>query len=272
MAINPNSARNAKHASVCMITGGGKGIAVNSLGLIGDEYPAVIFDPHGEYKRLGSRRVYAYKTKMNFSKQFARAWASGKPFVMAYTPKITGKDQKESKAKLQAAAEWFAKLVWAAGDGNRILYSVFEEYGEYCEGNGDDKTTIGKIFTGGRKFGIRAIAVFQRSATVSKTIWGNSPIKVIGAQGYEADIARVADALGCSRADVVDLGYRNKELEMYYSKIDENVRTKVHYLYSQAFGTCEKVACYVKPAASLRKNWSNHQKALDEDGGYRLAR
>lgn len=270
MSINPNTARNAKHISICMITGAGKGIALNTLGLIPKKYPAIIFDPHGEYKRISGRQVLQYKTRLNFAKIFKKAWASGKPFIMAYSPNVTASNEKDSKAKLQREAEWFARLAWLASDGNRILYAVFEEYGEYSDGIGDDKTTIGKIWTGGRKFGIRAIAIFQRSATVSKTIWSNSPVKVIGAQGYENDIKRVSEALGCTKAEVVDIGSRNSTLEMYSQELDEDVRTKVHYLYSEAFGTFEKVACYVKPAEKLRKNWSSDQKSVAKGGGYRL--
>ncbi len=270
MAINPNTARNGRHASVCMMTGAGKGIAINTLGLVPDRFPAVIFDPHGEYKKLGKRRVYAYKTRLNFAKQFAKAWASNEPFVLAYTPKISGENEKVRKASLQLAAEWFASLVWKAADGDRVLYPIFEEYGEYCDSIGDDQTTIGKIWTGGRKFGLRAIAVFQRSATVSKTIWGNSVIKVIGAQGYENDVKRVCEALGCSKEDVIDVGRCNKALEMYLPELDENVRTKVHYLYSESAGSFERVACYVKPAEKLRKSWSPAQKQLNRAKKYRL--
>lgn len=270
MAINPNTARNALHTSVCMVTGGGKGIALNTLGIIPRHLPVVIFDPHGEHSRIAGRKVYQYKTQMNFAKTFQKAWVSGKPFALAYTPQVGGKDEKESKKRLQAAAEWFAKLVWKASDGNRIIYAVFEEYGAYAQGTGDDTTTIGKIWTEGRKFGIRGVAIFQRSATITKTIWSNSEIKIIGAQGYENDILRCVEATGCTRQDMVDLAHRNKALEMHYCEIDEMVRTKVHYLHSKSVGTFEKVACYVKPAARLRKKWSKSQKEMDKTGGYRL--
>ena len=70
MAINPNTARNAKHTSVCCMTGGGKGVAMNTLGIVPAQYPVVIFDPHGEYKKIAGRKVYRYKTRMNFAKVF----------------------------------------------------------------------------------------------------------------------------------------------------------------------------------------------------------
>jgi len=272
MAINENTARNAKHTSICCMTGGGKGVAMNTLGIIPSKYPAVIFDPHGEYKKLAGRKVYQYKTRMNFAKVFQKAWASGKPFILAYAPKLTGNSEKERKKSLIKEAHWFGSLVWAAADGNRILYAVFEEFGEYAEGNQKDETIIGKIWTGGRKFGVRAVAIFQRSAEVPKTIWNNSPIKVIGAQGGLNDQNRVVKELGCRAADVIDLGHRNVKLSMYAKQLDEIVRTKVHYLYSEAGGTFEKVAAYVPQSNYLVKDWTKEQKIIDKECDYKIAK
>lgn len=270
MAINPNQARNAKHISVCCMTGAGKGVAMNALGLIPKKYPIIIFDLHGEYKKLNGRKVYAYKTQRNFAKMFKKAWASGKPFVLAYTPKITGNTDKERKQSKIDAAHWFGRLAWAAADGNRILYPIFEEFGEYTQGSGDENSIIGDIWTGGRKFGLRAVAIFQRAANVSKKIWQNSPIKVIGAQGGINDQERVVRELGCRVADVVDLGAKNVALSMFAKSLDEIVRTKVHYMMSEASGTFEKVACYVPQSSYLTKNWSDKQKAIDQEGIYKI--
>lgn len=271
MAINPNQARNAEHTAISMITGGGKGVAINNLNIIDKRHPVMIFDPHGEYKKIAGRKVYRYRTQMNFAKIFRKAWASGKPFALAYHPKVTGNTDKERKKSLVDAAHWFGRLAWAAADGDRILYTVFEEFGEYTQGSGDEDSIIGQIWTGGRKFGIRAIAIFQRAANVSKKIWENSPNKVIGVQGGKLDQERVCREVGCIVADVVDLGYRNKSLEMYAKSIDEMVRTKVHYLYSKSAGTFEKVACYVPQSNYLVKDWTAEQKTIDKNGGYKIA-
>jgi hypothetical protein len=271
VAINPNTARNAKHCSIACMTGAGKGVAMNTLGLIPKKYPVIIFDLHGEYKKLNGRKVYAYKTQRNFAKMFAKAWSSGKPFVLAYTPQITGKTDKERKQSKLDAAHWFGRLAWAAADGNRILYTVFEEFGEYTQGSGDENSIIGDIWTGGRKFGLRAIAIFQRAANVSKKIWENSPIKVIGAQGGINDQERVVREMGCTIADVVDLGRKNVELSMYAESLDEVVRTKVHYMVSESSGTFEKVAAYVPQSNYLTKNWSKAQKEIDQDKTYKVA-
>jgi len=264
MAINPNTARNAMHTSVVCMTGGGKGVAMNRLGLIPREHPVIIFDPHGEYKNFAGRRVYHYKTRMNLGKALSRAWASKKPFVIAFTPKVNSKDA------LRAEAYWLADMVWAMSDGNRIVAAVFEELGEYAEGNAADDSAIGRLWTGGRKFGIWAFGVFQRSAEVPKTIWMNSPRKVIGAQGGSNDKKRVMDQLCCTAADVDDLGARNIALSMYAEKLGEVVRLKTHYLYSSTTGRFERVAAYVKPAEYLKASWDIEQKRLDRDGFYKV--
>ena len=270
MAINPNSARKAQHTSISMLTGGGKGIAINNLKLIDPRHPVVIFDPHGEYDKIAGRKVYAYKTKRNFCKVFAKAWASGKPFALAYRPQIKTQDEKARRKELKAHAHWFGRLVWEASDGNRILYAIFEEYGEYCDSAANDDSIIGTIWTGGRKFGIRAFAIFQRSANVAKNVWENSPNKVIGVQGGINDRERVIKELRCSVDDVNDLDYRNEALEMYHKNFDEHVKTKVHYLVSKG-GSFEKVACYVPQNAALRKKWTAKQRDIDKQGGYRIA-
>jgi hypothetical protein len=253
------------------MTGAGKGVALNALGLIPKKYPIIIFDLHGEYKKLNGRKVYSYKTQLHFTRVFKKAWQSGKPFVLAYTPTIKGTTDKERKQSKIDAAHWFGRLAWAAADGNRILYTIFEEFGEYTQGAGDENSIIGDIWTGGRKFGLRAVAVFQRAANVSKKIWQNSPIKVIGAQGGVNDQERVCKELGCRVRDVVDLGAKNVALSMYAKNIDETVRTKTHYLYSEASGTFEKVAAYVPQSNYLTKKWSSEQKEIDSEGVYKTA-
>lgn len=264
MAINPNTARNAMHTSVVCMTGGGKGVAMNRLGLIPRSMPVVIFDPHGEYKNFGGRAVYRYKTRMNLAKSLSRAWSSKKPFVISYTPPVDNADG------LRAEAYWLAEMVWAMADGNRLLAVIFEELGEYAEGNASDDSPIGRLWTGGRKFGVWAFGIFQRSAEVPKTIWLNSPRKIIGAQGGINDKKRVVSELGCAPGDVDDLGFRNVKLSMYAQKIGETVRVKTHYLYSQSAGNFQRVAAYVKPAEYLKNDWNDEQRVLDKDGKYHV--
>ncbi len=88
MAINPNNARKAKHAAIAMITGGGKGIALNNLDVIDKRHPVMIFDPYSEHDKIAGRKVFAYKTKRGLCIAFMKAWRSGKPFALAYRPKL----------------------------------------------------------------------------------------------------------------------------------------------------------------------------------------
>lgn len=267
MAINANTARNAMHASIVCMTGAGKGIAVQSLGLVPRTVPVVIFDPHAEYKNFAGRRVYRYKTRHNFKKALVKAWASKKPFVLAYSPPSSGAN---AKALLRKEAYWLAEFIWFLSDGKRTIAALFEELAEYAEGNAADDSPIGRLWTGGRKFGIWAMGVFQRSAEVPKTIWLNSPRKVIGAQGGVLDRKRVISELNCTADDVDDLGRRNVALSMFSPEMGEVVRTKTHYLYSETAGSFRRVAAYVKPAEALREGYSEEQKRLNNDRKYKL--
>jgi len=261
MAINEQNFRSAQMTSVCCATGGGKGIAVTSLGLVPKNACVVVFDPYGEYKtKFGKRACHQYKSSRGFARALKAAWQSGKPFVLSYFPQ--GDRLKEMN--------WFGGLVWAASDGNRVLYPIFEEYGKCVESTSKDDTIVGEIYSGGRKFGLRPIAIFQRSAEVPKTIWGNSQIKVIGAQEYTADAKRIVDQLGCTIDEVSSLSTLNEAFTMYAPKLDDVVRTKTHYLKAKGFRNYERVAAMVEPARHLTKNWSKEQKALNKASDFTL--
>jgi hypothetical protein len=147
---------------------------------------------------------------------------------------------------------------------------VFEEYGKCTESVSKDETIVGEIYSGGRKFGLRATTIFQRSAEVPKTIWGNSQIKVIGSQEYTADAKRIVDQLGCPIGEISELSTLNEAFTMYAPKLEDNVRTKVHYLVAKGFRNYEKKAAMVEPARSLVKNWSKEQRSLNTASDYAL--
>jgi len=261
MAINPKNFRSAQMACICCATGGGKGIAVTSLGVIPDDARVVVFDPYGEYDtKFGKRACHQYKSKRGFARAFKAAWESNKPFVLSYFP------QGDRLTEL----DWFGQLVWLAADGNKILYPVFEEYGKCTESVSKDETIVGEIYSGGRKFGLRATTIFQRSAEVPKTIWGNSQIKVIGSQEYTADAKRIVDQLGCPIGEISELSTFNEAFTMYAPKLEDNVRTKVHYLVAKGFRNYEKKAAMVEPARSLVKNWTKEQRTLNASSDYAL--
>lgn len=229
MASNPNNALDANHVCYLAGTGGGKTAAVKLLKLYGEH--VAIFDMYGDYKYdgrrknnpfngLGGRPVYHYETRASFARAFSEAWRSGKRFVTAYSPtfspKLQGKALKEAK---QAELYWFGQLMWAAADGNRQLDVIIEELAKLASTAGKDDTIIGELATGGRKFGVVLHAIFQRSQEVPKTIWNNSPRKVLGAQESKGDAKAISEELDAQIEHVYQLSINNdkyKKKRLYY--------------------------------------------------------
>lgn len=263
MAINENKKRSAAHACITCATGNGKGVALSYLGVIPDKSCCIIFDPYGEWdKKLGKRPIHQYRTRRGFARAFANAWQSGKPFVLSYFPQS---DKNRTQEML-----WFGDLAWAASDGNKTLYTVFEEYGKCTTSVGKDETIVGEIFSGGRKFGLRAVAIFQRSAEIPKTIWANAPIKVIGAQENINDIKRIQEQLDCDKQTITEIGLLNVKFSMFVPEWDETVKVKTHYLVSKGFGHFDKKASIVEPCRHLMKKWPQEIKQLHNSSQYEL--
>ena len=212
MAINPNNAHSVEHACYCGTSGSGKSVAVKLLGLIKDNEPVAILDIYGDYlpnrrrrlSGLGGRRVYHYTTRLTFYRAFVEAWASGKPFAVAYQP------QCENSEDYKTESAWFADLVWKAADGNRRLHVVFEEMAKYMDGTGKASNRIGEIATGGRKFGLICHFVFQRPTEVPKTLITQAAVLVVGAQQAMIDAKRWADELDCAVDEIKALGDLNE--------------------------------------------------------------
>lgn len=261
MAINPNNSLSPKHVSICAETGGGKGVAVQTLAF-NLNYPLVIFDPYDEYaSNFAGKKCHRYVSKMNFTKAFAAAWKSGKRFILSYCPR----GDKVSEL------EWFSELVWKAADGKRILNVYFSEFGKCVTTTGTDRSKTAELVTGGRKYGLRCGFDFQRSAEVPKTIWNNTPIKIIGKQGANNDIERVRNETGCSRAEVAEIQTLNDLLSVKNPKIpDDILRVKIHYILSKGLNNYQKVACIVPPNRKLMKNWSAEQKREHKKSDYKL--
>ena len=231
MAINPSNEHDNLHVCYCGASGSGKTVAVKRAGLVGKH--AAIFDPYGDYRMgklkalsgLGNgRKVHHYKTRNNFLKYFIEAWGSGKPFAVAYQPEV-------SAEKLRDEALWFAGIMWAAADGNRVLHVVFEELGKYTETSGADRSKLGEIASGGRKFGLIAHWVFQRPSEVPKTIIANATRHFIGEQQAMVDARRWQDELDCPMAEIIKLGKLNKKREkhfLYKTKGIGNYQNKVY--------------------------------------------
>ncbi|TMO62858.1 helicase HerA domain-containing protein [Pseudoalteromonas aurantia] len=235
MAINFNNKHKAFHTCYLAGTGGGKSTAVkllaaeSALNLFGphvaifDLYKEYVFDGRKKndlFNGLGQRPVYHFSTRKSFAKSFVDAWRSGKKFVVAYSPEfpdsLKGDDLRIAR---KAELEWFGQLMWKALDGNRRLDILVEEYAKLVDSIAKDSSIIGEIATGGRKFGGVLHTVFQRSQEVPKTIWNNSPRKVLGAPEAKADAESASKELSIRAAEVVKLGVLNAvydEERMHY--------------------------------------------------------
>lgn len=228
MAVNPNNSLKAEHVCYIAGTGGGKTTAVKLARLFGD--CVAIFDVYNDYRYdgrsksafngLGGRAVYHFATRKAFAAAFVDAWRSGKKFVVAYTPtfpaSLRGDDLRKAR---QVELHWFAQLMWEASDGKRQLHVIIEELAKLSDTVGKDNSIVGELATGGRKFGIVLHTIFQRSQEVPKTIWNNSPRKVLGAQESQGDAKQISVELDADLLDVYAIGRMNAEYEdkrLYY--------------------------------------------------------
>lgn len=227
MAVNSDQSLALRHVAYVAASGNGKGIAIKHLGLIPAKPRLLIFDPYGEYEYekgnvfsgLGGKVVYHYYDRASFAKAAIHAWRSGKSFRVAYTPK-TRADRTELL--------WFAQLVWDMSDGKKQLDVIFGELAKLVESVAKETSILGEIYTGGRQFNIVAHADFQRSQEIPKTVWGNTPNKVIGGQESTLDANKMKDELSCELAEIKMLGVLNAKYK------DEKGRfTKLHYLFKE---------------------------------------
>lgn len=236
MAVNPNNELDAKHVCYLAGTGGGKTAAVKLLtGLMGSQ--VAIFDLYGDYKYdarkntpfngLGGRPVYHYGTRQKFAAAFADAWRSGQRFVVAYSPVFSESlSQAQLKEAKQKELHWFGSLMWTAADGKRRLDVIIEELAKLSNTAGKDDSIVGEMATGGRKFGLVLHTIFQRSQEVPKTIWNNSPRKVLGAQESKHDAKLIAVELDAELSDVIQLSKLN----------GQHSKKRLHYLVKSAGG------------------------------------
>ncbi|QYK03133.1 hypothetical protein [Shewanella psychrotolerans] len=204
MAINKSNRHKALHVSYTAGTGGGKAVAVQWAGMMPKSPCLSIFDPYGDYvykkgsidnTGFANKRVYHYSTKATFAKAFASAWASKKPFRIAYKPAEPSREEML----------WFCKLMWLASDGQRRLDVIIEELAKWCDSTGKEQSAFGECLTGGRKFGLVMHCIFQRSTEVPKTILSMTPYKIVGIQETLADAERMARECGIPVNDILAL-------------------------------------------------------------------
>lgn len=188
--INSNNRLKAFHALFVGSTGSGKTTAIKQIGVIEAKDQVVLFDPYKDYDHLVGRVVRSYDTISKFAKALyqARSVRPAKGFKISYRPK-DGASPKSLEA--------FCTVVWGAGDGEhpKRLKVVLEELAKCLKTASKAEGAFGHILTGGRKFGLDALCLFQRGQEVSKTIFGQCSTKWVGKQESKKDAAYLADAL-----------------------------------------------------------------------------
>lgn len=209
MILKPKNANNRlseNHWLVVGSSGSGKTTAVKQLGIIKQCDQVALFDPYLDYETLCGAEIRRYTSLPAFAKALfsARAAKQGRGFKIAFSP---------NNGATPAGLEAFCKVVWACGDGQhkKPLKVVMEELAKCVTTSGKATGFFGEILTGGRKFGLEAICIFQRGQEVPKTITGNIPNKWVGRQ------QRTNDAL-----------YLSKELDFPFEEI--KVLPRYHYL------------------------------------------
>lgn len=252
MAVNENNELDPLHVCYLAGTGGGKTTAVKLMaGLMGDQ--VAIFDMYGDYKYdarkntpfngLGGRAVYHFSTRAKFASAFADAWRSGQKFVVAYSPQFSQSlNAQQLKDAKKAELHWFGNLMWLAADGKRRLDVVIEELAKLSSTAGKDDSIVGEMATGGRKFGLVLHTIFQRSQEVPKTIWNNSPRKVLGAQESRHDAKLIAVELDAELSDVIQLSKLN----------GQHHKKRLYYLVKQrgGIGNIDPFLIHVKKGAA----------------------
>ncbi|WP_417842147.1 hypothetical protein [Terasakiella sp.] len=197
---NSNNRLSAQHALFVGSSGSGKTTGVKQTGVIKSTDQVALFDPYLDYDTLCGREIRRYTSLAAFARALfaARATKSARGFKIAYSPK-DGANAKNLEA--------FSKVIWGAGDGEhkKPLKVVFEELAKCVNTSGAARGAFGEILTGGRKFGIHAICIFQRGQEVPKTVMGQSPIKWVGRQERRKDAVYLSDELDLPLDDIIKL-------------------------------------------------------------------
>lgn len=221
MPINSNPALDAEHVVYIATTGGGKTTAAKKLGLIPKGSQAVFFDPYQNY--AGSKfQGQTVKTFTEFG-AFARALVAARKKKASFKLALV----KEANAQ---NLEIFAAIVWSCGDGRKPpLYTVVEELGSTAETTGKLKGKAGELWRGGRQFGIRLHAMFQRTQEVPKTVSSQSPTWWVGG------LASMADAIYISKQKSHDV---NAIAALKTAKVNRGFAQ--YLLFKDGIGNVEK--------------------------------
>lgn len=166
--INGNNKLNNHHVFIVGMSGSGKTSAAKKL-FIKSTDQVVGFDPYGDYRgKLANRVVRSYDNLHDFAVALFAGRKTNQGFKIFYQPPVSKRTDNKDFDR-------FAKIVWAAGNGQhkKPLKCIFEEVAQHTDTIGKDKGYHGQIMRIGRKYGIHAINIFQRAQEVSKTIIDN---------------------------------------------------------------------------------------------------
>jgi hypothetical protein len=180
-------------------SGGGKSQAMGLNPEIKKAQRVVFWDTHQSYK---ARR---YFNLVEFGKAL-KAAENKTSFRIAYC----GKASIETFNK-------FCRLVWAMADGFKVTYVGIDETAEVTEAIGKDKTPLGELMRGGRKYGLRVHVTAIRSAEIPKTVYSQAKIKWIGVLDSTSDAKVAADFLMIDYRQILDLdSMARHEHEAYF--------------------------------------------------------
>lgn len=180
---NPNNALDAGHVVLVGATGSGKTSALKKLKvtfLPTKSDHVAIFDPYGDYCSDSFRNspVIACSSWSEFYSKLLKHRKSKRGCKIA----ITGVAANAKNLDV------FSKICWSLGDGlNKPLFMVCEETARCVTSSGKAQGAYGECLTGGRKFNIRVVSLFQRGQEVPKTTLTQSAFKWIGAQEGQRD-------------------------------------------------------------------------------------
>ena len=194
MAINPNPRLDNRHTAYIATSGAGKSVALWARSGIhrepkkGKMQRTIVWDNNSDYGDRGFDDI------SEFIRALAKANESGKGYLLAY--------QGEAD---QAVFELLCQAIWAIADGSKLINFVVEEYADVCHSAaGIPKTQPyhQKMWTQGRKYGIRMLITTQRPQLVNKTAIGN--VKQIWAAEQDASAAKsVANRIGISSDELM---------------------------------------------------------------------
>lgn len=199
-----------KHTIYVASSGGGKtqAMAANLRAEKGKKR-VIVWNPHGSFSGLQCRSLPEFGRALQKHKDQAS-------FAICYQGN-------------KAGFEMFCRMVWAIARGDLVTHLVIDETAEVTESIGKDRSTMGEMMRGGRKFGLIIHTTAVSVAEIPNTIWRESKTKWIGTQDNISDLKRCADAL----VDInVDALKALQPLE-YYVKFPNNSIEKKAVKYSK---------------------------------------